>query len=345
MAQLDAAAVNGFEKLPAKAKFAYKWHDRIRAAASLNFTNHSTKSSIYLDQKPLNIILEILRRRGQEDPILAGYVKESSSVGGAEGRSGPDSKANSRILKALAVKIYLIANGRTNENNKPIGYREAIEAAIDDLAAEFGVVPKSGINVIEKLLTNMVFSIFDEKTLRERIKTTVVHVGEVLICDEKLWFYSGEADGWVRLVISKPDRVGHWFYLAVVKLSNGKYYVVYFRLHRVENKLANQQGSLPVDEIGQEWLSLLHQSDPEVAEPFLIADGYYMSEAMRERIKESGRAAIIAVPPERWPSMIQLLEGDLKKAGDSSSFYIEATDEVQYYSRFSCTYIEIFVYS
>jgi hypothetical protein len=175
----------------------------------------------------------------------------------------------------------------------------------------------------------MIFTMDDETELRDHLRQTVISVGEVLVCDEKLWFYSGEADGWVRLVISKPDRVGHWFYLAVVKLANGKFYSVYYRLHRLPNKLANQQGTLSVDIIGADWIQIFRQSDPEITEPFIIADGYYMSEAMRDKIKAENVAAIIAVPPERWQSMISLLEPKLKSAGDSSALYNEETDEVQ----------------
>ena len=129
-AQLDAAATQGYEKLQDKAKFAYKTHDRVRASATLNFTQHSPKSSLYLYQKPLKTILEILRRRGENDPTLAGFVKISSTKRDAERDSGPDSKANSRILKALAIKIYIIANGRTDQTDKAIGFREAIEGAV-----------------------------------------------------------------------------------------------------------------------------------------------------------------------------------------------------------------------
>lgn len=237
--------------------------------------------------------------------------------------------AKSRILLTLAVKIRIIANGRTDIADNVLTYREALQDAIRDLADELGQMRTSGVNIVQELLTNMIFTMDDETELRDHLRKTVISVGEVLVCDEKLWFYSGEADGWVRLVISKPDRVGHWFYLAVVKLANGKFYAVYYRLHRVPNKLANQQGTLSVDIIGADWIQIFRQSDPEITEPFIIADGYYMSEAMRDKIKAENVAAIIAVPPERWQSMISLLEPKLKSAGDSSALYNEETDEVQ----------------
>ena len=35
--------------------------------------------------------------------------------------------------------------------------------------------------------------------------------------DEKLWRFTGES-GWVRLVESKPDKIGHWIYTLCVKV-------------------------------------------------------------------------------------------------------------------------------
>jgi hypothetical protein len=338
--RLNALAEEGFELLEGNAKFAYKMHDRVRAAATLNFNSRHSKAFIYLNQKPLDQILAILRRRAETDPALAKYIRPLSKTRSHGWVDDPNAKAKSRILLALAVKIRVIATGGTGDNNEPMDYREAIEVAISELAFELGEIKHSGVNGIEKLLTNMVFTIEDEEDLRHHLQNTVVSIGEALVCDEKLWFYSGAADGWVRLVITKPDRVGHWFYMAVVKLSNGAYYVIYLRLHRTVNTLANEQTPLPVDQIGEDWLSILQRSEPEIAEPFLIADSYYMSEAMREKIKDSGLPAIIAVPPERWPSVISVLSPKLNAAGDSASLYNEETDEVRFISFiFDCNHI------
>lgn len=333
-AQTDALTEEGFEILDGSTKFAHKWHERTRSAATLTFQARDSKTSIYLKQKPIDQLLHILRRRGEEKPNLARAVRPRKATLQQRTPVDPDALAKSRILLTLAVKIRIIANGRTDVDNNPLAYRRAIQDTIMELARELGPMKSSGVLMVQEILTNMVFSIEDETELRDHLRQTLVSIGEVLVCDEKLWFHSGEAGGWVRLVISKPDRVGHWFYTAVVKLANGRFYCVYYRLHRVPNKLANQAGTLPVDVIGADWIQIFRQSDPEIAEPFIIADGYYMSEAMRERIKSEKVAAIIAMPPDRWKSVISLLQPKLKAAGDSASLYNEVTDEVQHFRIF-----------
>jgi hypothetical protein len=333
VAQLDQVGEEGFHFLGGEARFFYKRIDPKSAPATLIFTARASKAEIYLAQKPVSLLLDILRRRGENDPTLYRIVREKAV---RLFPSGVDSQAQARILAALAVKVRVIANGHFDSENNRVNFREALAAAASELHDAVGQVPNFGQNKLEALISNMVFSIDDEDKLREFFISTLVHVGEVLICDEKLWFFSGESSGWVRLVISKPDRVGHWFYLAVVQLSNGKHYVVYFRLHRVASALANEQGSLPVAAIVGDWLDILKSSDAEIGEPFLIADSYYMSKSVRDIVKANNLPAIVAVPKERWQNMVSLLENRLSKAGDSASLYNEATDEVHNCVIISC---------
>jgi hypothetical protein len=309
-------------------KYAYQWYDRNRAYAFLSYPSRAYKVDIYLSQKPLDIILGTLRRRGANDPELAKWVRAAKMGPGEVDERSPDFVAYSRILKALAIKVYIIANGRSIDSGVRVPLREHIQIVANVFEQQYGIVPKSGINIMEKILSNMVFDMDDEIQLRNCLKGSLTTLGEVLVCDEKLWFYSGEADGWVRLVISKPDRVGHWFYLAAVKLSNDKFYVAYYRLHRTVSKKADEPPSITVAGIGRDWLSLMAKSDSEVTHTFFVADGYYMSEAMRDLVVANKQSAIIACPPERWPKMASLIQPQLKNAGDSAALYNEGTDEV-----------------
>jgi hypothetical protein len=316
----------GFEMLDQNTRFAYQWMEPSRASAVLNFHHNAPKAQIYLSQKPLEVILDVLRRRAVGNADLLQFVKPSLKW---IDRHNPDSHAYARILTALAVKVRIIANGRFDGTFGDCTLRDAISYSLEELAEEFQQTRVCGINPVEKLLTHMIFSVNDEEILRKHLQSTVVCLGEVLVCDEKLWRFTGLSSGWVRLVVSKPDRVGHWFYTSVVKLANDRYYCLYYRLHRTQNDKANGQAPIPVDEIGRDWIGLMDLSDSEYAHTFFVADSYYMSAAMRDVVKESGRSALIALPPERWTQVTSLMSPLLSKAGDSATLYNESTDEVR----------------
>ena len=60
----------------------------------------------------------------------------------------------------------------------------------------------------------------------------VRHLGTYIAGDEKLLRFFGESDN-VRVVFSKPDRVGLWFYQLASILSSGLSYLIHLRLHDV----------------------------------------------------------------------------------------------------------------
>ena len=149
-AQIDAVAEQGFVLLDESARFAYKWHDRTRSAATLTFQARHSKSDVYLIQKPLDQILRILRRRGEDNPDLARVVRPRKATHRYRSLDDPDAMAKSRILLALAVKIRIIANGRTDIADNVLTYREALEDAIMELAHELDKMKTSGVNIVFK---------------------------------------------------------------------------------------------------------------------------------------------------------------------------------------------------
>jgi len=48
--------------------------------------------------------------------------------------------------------------------------------------------------------------------------------------NEKLLHLTGNSKN-IRMILTKPDRVGHWLYELCVKLENGLSFLLYFRAH------------------------------------------------------------------------------------------------------------------
>jgi hypothetical protein len=56
-----------------------------------------------------------------------------------------------------------------------------------------------------------------------------VQIRIIVAGDEKLWRFTG--NNYIRLCISKPDKVGFWFYELCARLSNGLPYMLSLLMH------------------------------------------------------------------------------------------------------------------
>ena len=108
----------------------------------------------------------------------------------------------------------------------------------------------------------------------------VRHIETYVAGDEKLLRYFGDSDN-VRVVFSKPDRVGLWFYQSASILSKGLPYLLHLKLHDVHQL---HEGSLHVCRVVELW------SDHVLGGPYvdkgvdtlLVFDLFYHSNATRD---------------------------------------------------------------
>ena len=56
----------------------------------------------------------------------------------------------------------------------------------------------------------------------------VLKLGQGIAGHEKLFHFTGDS-GDIRLVVSKSDRIGQWFYEVVAQLESGCYYMLYVK--------------------------------------------------------------------------------------------------------------------
>lgn len=73
-----------------------------------------------------------------------------------------------------------------------------------------------------------------------------------LAWDEKLLHFTGDT-AFIRLVPSKPDRVGLWFYELCCTLTNGKPFLVHARLSTSSTATGI---TIPVSEVVEDWAAV-----------------------------------------------------------------------------------------
>ena len=95
--------------------------------------------------------------------------------------------------------------------------------------------------------------LFDEMEdiLNENFQKLAESLGQCVAGDEKLFHFTGESKD-LRLCISKPDRIGLWFYQLCALLRSGKPYLLMLQMH------TNRDGGIvKVSDIVGKWADII----------------------------------------------------------------------------------------
>ena len=96
--------------------------------------------------------------------------------------------------------------------------------------------------------------------------------GEFVAGDEKLLYFTGNS-GDIRMVRSKSDRVGLWFYELCALLPNGLPIIVYFRLQKSDPR---REGTIKTKDILEDLDDVIQNKVGEVnPNTKLVCDSYY----------------------------------------------------------------------
>lgn len=222
---------------------------------------------------------------------------------------------------AITIRIQGIQNrplwNRTN--NHPL--RDAIVEARQHFKELKPEIDPMSIKKAQKLLAVGLIQnqYFDQLSLN--FQSIVASLGEFVAGDEKLLHFTGNS-GDIRLVLSKPDRVGLWFYELATELSNGRSYLLYFRLHSVNKAIGE---SVPVSEIVAEWSSVVKRLGNPAT--LLVFDSYYLDSVGRRYLHDNELKYIASVTKERFPLIHDKLKENVKKPGDWDGMHDVATKE------------------
>ena len=153
----------------------------------------------------------------------------------------------------MYIRIQGIHNKpQENKKNKDT-QRKAFKEAKAYFEDKYPEIKCPSINLIEKLHTHFIITSEEEKLLCNTLLKMVISLGEYVVGDEKLFRFT-ENSGFIRLVLSKPDKIGLWNYMLAAKLSNGKPFLLYVKFHNASKALGE---SIPTSSIINEWADVI----------------------------------------------------------------------------------------
>ena len=136
------------------------------------------------------------------------------------------------IYLVLAMHIRIIGNQvRSSENDPQVNpLRRSLDEGRAHFEAMFPGTKAPGIDICSRLTACINFIEDRERILAKNFQAQLLRLGAFVAGDEKLFHFTG-VSGNVRLVISKPDKIGLWFYELCCTLKSGAPYLLDFKLH------------------------------------------------------------------------------------------------------------------
>jgi len=232
-----------------------------------------------------------------------------------------------QMWQALAIQVRLIGLQKKSTENDPLKHplKKFIGACIDYFTDKFG--NQISFKSVEKLITILTFDGFEDY-INKGFQDIVFKLGQSVAGDEKLFHFTGDS-GDIRLVISKPDRIGLWFYELVAPLANGQYYMLYLKLQ------TNRNGSVQVESIVRDWINIVKftgasdEFDLPNPKTMLTYDSYYQVEGGRQACIENRVKFSCSVRADRMQAQRKLLQrAESETPGDEETIYLERTNEL-----------------
>ncbi len=139
-------------------------------------------------------------------------------------------KKNVYAILAYTIRIMGFQNRPTENraNYKPL--RLALKEAQEHFKTLHSRGIKLGINKLEKLISLALLSGPLIDSISGKFQDLVFQVGESCAGDEKLFHFTGNSQD-IRMILTKPDRVGLWFYELCAPLTYGGSYLLHTKLH------------------------------------------------------------------------------------------------------------------
>jgi hypothetical protein len=229
----------------------------------------------------------------------------------------------------LAIHIRIIGlQVKSNETRSgDHTMRNAFMEAKGHFQERVGVTTSIGLDTLTRLTSIFHFGTQTSDHLSQNFQSVVTKLGEFIAGDEKLFHFTGMS-GDVRLVPSKPDKIGLWFYELCTKLSCGLPYLLHFRLH------TSADGVIKVSDVVKQWAQVRTSIGRELApdvndKTYLAFDSYYLDAESRSYLKEQGVRYSASVSKCRMSPEVSLVHGDEPdKIGAWSAIYNDITQEL-----------------
>ena len=196
------------------------------------------------------------------------------------------------MYKYMAVTILLqgdqgyVTSNKTGKRGQIVGVKMACE--------HFNNFPQKlpGVSLVDAAMSRLLISSDMEEELSINFQSVIKNIGQVACADEKLYHFTGQS-GYIKQVLNKPARIGHWFYQLTTSFSSGRVFLMYVKIH---NSISGVS-TIPVSSIINDWIKVVHRTGIENVEfnpnTVLVFDSYYTSSDSINLLRE-------AVPKVSW---------------------------------------------
>jgi len=189
----------------------------------------------------------------------------------------------------------------------------------------------TGYQSIETLIARVLLTMDYSDQISKNFRSILHSVGQHAAGDENLFHFTGDFD-LIRLVVSKPGKVGLWFYQLACKLKVRDEELPYMMDTLVHH---NHAGAVHVIDIVKRWrecIKEVERKSSNVGDPsaWLVFDSYYTMSKVRDYLIEKTQKFIGSVENDRFPletAMIHRLH-TADKIGEWRSIYNHETSEV-----------------
>ena len=295
----------GWEETPSSS-WSFKLRDgngSERKKHILNFHCRDSPLSIFLKLFPPELASKIMGKCVEEDPMC---MRKCSG----RGKRTKMHTGQKEVFQYLSCRILVQGRqkdmGRNTEESL-MNAKKELESKND----QFLMGKKKMIGVHRCFFVRIGSD--EESTISDNLTGSVRVLGGYLCCDEKLYYFTGDSY-LIRKVLTKPGRIGIWFYQSAIQLANGLPFLVSTSAHSSPTTTAK---------IISEWIKIANSKGRAVA----VMDQYYMSREARQLVVKMNANVVAGLNRDRFRNWAQIMESNVKTRGRSRHMHNPNTGE------------------
>lgn len=225
---------------------------------------------------------------------------------------------------AVCIRIQGLQNTpkRNTKNFRPL--RTAIHEALDHFQQSYPSHSIPGMVILEKLISLPLFTDDYAEDISNNFQNSILHLGERVCGDEKLFRYTGKSRN-IRLVPSKPGKIGLWFYELCVPLKYGGQFLLHTHLHPGGE-------TLHVSEVVKMWIKVLKKYPDDST--LITMDSYYLDNTAKAVLDASNVKYLATFSSGTFSTVENYLKGKVHRPGDWYGVYNKNTNDSIVYNWF-----------
>lgn len=233
------------------------------------------------------------------------------------------------IHRYLAVKVRLQGKHAVPKSTTRVNstLEEDLEACAEELWDSAPHKPRPACsNILSILSARYRFSHQKFDRISANFQSVVARLGEYVSGDEKLDHFTGNS-GNIRLVPSKPARIGLWHYQLVGIINNTKPYLLDAHLSCPNTQVGHSDF---MGNVVNRWASVIQRINCYQSRhrTIMCFDAYYMDNNTRSILLRLNQPYSGAIQAHRFTSLAKKVDPLIHKPGDFGTLYNPKTHEV-----------------